>query len=74
MKVLRHVCRTCSNVQFFSVEVLSKAGTDGDAMRTAVCPFCETPLSIVFAATEIDMEEVADDPDVAAIRRALAMT
>ena len=58
-------------MQFFSVEVLCQPGVDPEAMRNAVCPFCETPMSVIYTATEIDMEEVTGDPDVAAVRRAI---
>lgn len=72
MKVLRHVCRACANVQFFAVEVLSKPGTNPNVMRNAKCPFCGSAMTVFHTATEIDMEEVTDDPDLNAIQASIA--
>jgi hypothetical protein len=72
MKVLRHVCRRCSNVQFFSVESLCRPESDTDAMRHAECPVCHERLSVVYTATELDIEEITPEPDVEKIRQAIA--
>jgi hypothetical protein len=70
MKVLRQVCVSCGYIMFFSVEVLSRPDTDPDIDGT--CPWCEHPQRRYFTATEIDMEEVAEGPDLETLRRTVA--
>jgi hypothetical protein len=72
MKVLRKVCHHCGYIMLFSVEVLCKAPEDG-AERSIhpKCLACGRPQSIVYTATEIDMEEITPDPDIEALTRAV---
>lgn len=73
MKVLRRVCPHCGYVMLFSFEVLCRPGTVEEFGRE--CPACKGPVHPYAVATEIDMEEVTDDPDLdaikASVRRAL---
>jgi hypothetical protein len=61
MKVLRNVCGYCGYMMLFSVEVLSRPNTTEEIGRN--CPICETPISVAFWATELDIEEVTPEPD-----------
>ena len=65
MKVLRRVCPHCGYVMLFSVEVLCRPNTAVEFGRR--CPSCASACTLVSTLTEIDMEEVTDDPDIDAI-------
>ena len=69
MKVLRKICPHCGYVMLFSVEVLCRPNTA--ALIGTDCPCCQTQVGLGALATEIDMEEVTDDPDVAAVMRSI---
>jgi hypothetical protein len=70
MKVLRKVCRHCGYIALFSVEILCRPGTAEEVGNK--CPSCHRPLGIVSLATELDMEEIGPEPDVALITATIA--
>ncbi len=66
MKVLRKVCGHCGYVALFSVEILCRPGGTAEEIGNE-CPSCRRALGIVSLATELDMEEIGPEPDVALI-------
>jgi hypothetical protein len=62
MKVLTKLCQHCGHVHLYSVEVLVQPNSAGEF--GVKCTSCSTPLTPACVAEELDIQEVAPEPDV----------